>query len=173
MASSNPSETSSSSLVGPKVISAEFYTSTIPLPPRPFQYLPIPQADATKWPNIVQETSNLLSGWDFDWQSVDMINVQLTKSGSLQPRLRIGVLSTKDHSRWEEIIVLLYRAMPKTNEYSQLGLDIESPNPNSIFVIRRDHPFVVTWSNLREKVLSSLREYEWKAIDVFLYGETT
>ena len=102
-----------------------------------------------------------------------MLNVKLGNSTGLQPRIQIGVSSTKDHSHWKEIIGLLSKELSKDTESAHIGVDIESPNPNSMFVIMPDHPFVTTWSGLRDKVLSSLHGYEWRAVDVFLYGETS
>ena len=98
--------------------------------------------------------------------------MQLRDGTSLQPRLKIGVSSTKNHSRWKEIIVLLSGAISKADEFLHLGLDIESPNPNKVFPVESGHHFVATWSNIRAKVLSSLQGYKWSSIDVLLYGET-
>ena len=68
---------SESPLVGPKVISTEFYASTEPVPQRPFHYLPISKADATQWPNICIQTADLLKKWDF------MCNSEMARVSSL------------------------------------------------------------------------------------------
>ena len=103
---------------------------------------------------------------------MDILNVKHTNGTSLQPRLKIGVLSTKDRSRWKEIIIELYRSLFQDAGFSHFGLDVESPNPNSIFVVEPGHPFIATWSGLRDKVVQLLQSYEWRALDVLLYGET-
>lgn len=168
----NISAKSESSFVGPTVISTDFYASTEPAPQRPFQYQPISKADGLKWSKFVPQTADLLRRWNFDFQSVDILNVKHTNGTSLQPRLKIGVSSTKDRSRWKEIIILSYRSLSRDTGFSHFGLDVESPNPNSIFAVEPNHPFVTTWSGLRDKVVQLLQSYEWRALDVFLYGET-
>ncbi|KAM0800614.1 hypothetical protein BDR22DRAFT_963013 [Usnea florida] len=165
------SESSKSLPVSPTITCTDFYASTTPEPQRPYCYRPIAKAEATEWSGVCSQAADLLIEWHFDFQSVDILNVQL-KDGSFQPRLGVGVSSTKDHDRWTEIIVSLSKKIPR------LGFDIESPNQNpdsnsnSIFAIKSGHPFIKTWSGLRDKVLQSLQGYEWEAIDVFLYGET-
>ena len=151
----------------PTVMCTDFYASTKPGPQRPYCYRPIAKAEAAEWSGLCSRIADLLTKWDFDFQSVDILKVQLT-DGSFQPRLGVGVSSTKDRDRWIEIIRSLSKEISP-----HLGLDIESPNPNSIFAIKSGHPFIKTWSGLRDKVLQSLQGYEWEAIDVFLYGATS
>ena len=170
--SSKQAESFESSLVSSKVISAEFYASTLPVPKRPFQYSPIPKADAIKWAHLNEQISDLLKAQSFDFQAVGILNVKIPDSTNLQPRLKIEVSSTKDSSRWEAIILFLCSEISKTDRSSQLGLDIESPNPNAIFPMEPSHPYVKTWSDVRDRVMSLLHEFDWKTIDVFLYGET-
>ena len=172
---SSSSSSSGSSYDGPIVKIAKFRASTAPLPQLPTKVLPIlPGPKLEQWAACRDEISRLLKEEEFDFRSVSILNVKDSSSAAPRATLIIEAESTKEQSRWRELIISSCHVLHVKN-CLELDVEILAQDPNSemrVFAVPATHPVVAAWPRLRAKIIELLQHYEWETLDMLLYGET-
>ena len=166
---------SESSFDGPVVNTAKFYASTEPLLRRPIQSLPVlPGPKLQEWAKCRDAIFRLLQSERFDIRSVTILNRRGFNSTETYPRVIIEAASIQERTRWTEIIISSWHVL-HVQECLELGVEIVTQDPDwdmRVFAVGADHAVVDIWPNIRDKVVAFLRPYEWRALDMLLYGRT-
>ena len=160
---------------GPIVKVAKFHASSSPLFDLRTSRGPIlPGPKLAQWASCRDEISRLLQDDEIDWRSVDILNVESASGRPSRATIFIGVGSTEQQSQWKEIIVSSCNILHVKN-CLDLDVVVIAPDPRSewrVFAVSAAHRLVATWPQLRANIIDLLRNYEWEALDMLLYGET-